>query len=423
MRRILFVSCNYAADYGPMVWGTYIRMRLLLQAAAHAAEAVDLLLFAHRDQLRSAQPLEIASSIKRHWGIDVTVHVAPRSRAAHGGSLATLRGLFDIRFQQDYGDAGGPEQAAAVSAVLTEETDLVVAHRLDAALAVVSGVAGRVPIAVNFDDIEHVARARRARRQKLSLNAVLQRVGVRAIRRAERGVLRVARSALVCSLDERAHLIALDVPAAVEVIPNAVPFPLRDDRMPTSGKTIMFIGSYTYEPNIDAAEELINAIFPLILEQVPDARLLIAGTRSELLPSARTVHPAVEVLGFVEDVREIYSRADVACCAIRAGGGTRIKIIEAAAWAIPTVSTTLGAEGIDLVDGSEIVLADSARAMADACIRLIGSSREATAMGDAARRKVARHYELRAVVEQLAATYRRTVAGAASPATVSTKQP
>lgn len=410
MRRILFVSCNYASDYGPMVWGTYIRMRMLLEAAARAADQVDLLLFAHRDQLRTAQPLEIAASLKQRWNVDVTVHLAARSRAAHGGALATLRSLVDVRYQQDYGDAGGVEQVRAVAAAMMPDTALVIAHRLDAALAVVAGVAGRVPIAVNFDDIEHVARARRANRSKPSIDTFLQRLGIGAIRRAERDVLKASQSALVCSREERAHLVALGVTTPISVIHNAVPFPSPVERRATTGKTIMFIGSYSYEPNVEAAEELINVIFPLILVRIPDARLLIAGTRSERLPSAGTTHPAVEILGFVEDVEEIYARADVACCAIRAGGGTRIKIIEAAAWSIPTVSTTLGAEGLDLVERSEIVLADSARDMADACVRLLEAPQEAEAMGAAARRKVASGYERGIVIEQLATSYRTTAA-------------
>ncbi len=393
-----------------MVWGTYIRMRLLLEAAARAADEVDLLLFVAPDFLASADPAGVAASLRKHWGIQVCVHLAGRSMLAHRGWRSTLRGLFDIRYQRYYGDGGGPEQALAVRSALRTDTALVVAHRLDATPAVVEGVAGRVPVAVNFDDVEHVARLRRVAREHSSVDRWLRRIEVSAIRRAELAVLNSIDSALVCSSGERDYLSTLGVTASIDVVNNAVSFPMAVDRLQRSGKTVMFIGSYGYAPNLEAATELMDVVFPMVLEAVPDAKLLIAGARSERLSIDPRRNPAVEVLGFIDDVAEIYGRADVACCAIRAGGGTRIKIIEAAAWGVPTVSTPLGAEGLDLVEGTEILLAESPRALADCCIRLLEAQADARAMGDAARAKIVRDYEHGVVVTRIADSYRSTMA-------------
>ena len=408
VRRILFVSCNYASDYGPMVWGTYLRMRMLLEGATRAAQAVDLLLFAAPDVLPSVDPTKIAASLKTHWGLDVAVYVEPRFTGAHRGSLATLRGLFDLRHHQDYGDAGGPEQARAVASALKPDTDLVIAHRLDASLAVVAGVAGSVPVAINFDDIEHVARSRRMARWAVSARTLLGSFEVGTLRRTELAVLRRSQCALVCSRGERDYLASLGVTTSIAVIHNAVAFPIAIRNVEPPGRTIMFIGSYGYEPNIEAAEELITKIFPRVASRVPGARLLIAGARSERLPSARQTDPAIEILGFIDDIAEIYSRASVACCAIRAGGGTRIKIIEAAAWQVPTVSTVLGAEGLDLDDGNEILIAESSAQLADACVRLLQDPALAAAIGAAACAKVARSYERDAVIDQIANRLRAT---------------
>ena len=389
-----------------MVWGTYIRMRMLVQAAARAAGAVDLLLFVAPDLLPRADPRAIAASIKAAWNVEVEVHLAQRSSAPHRGWSSTLRGLFDMRYQPEYGEAGGAEQARAVSAAIRPDTDLVVAHRLDAAMAVVDGTARRRPVAVNFDDIEHVAKARRVQREVPSLRKRLAAMQVGAIRRAEFGVIDAIDCALVCSQDEKTYLEGKGVHTRVDVIHNAVEFPPPTDRDEAAWRTVMYIGSYGYEPNIEAAEELITRIFPRVLARRPEARLLIAGARSERLPSAAKPPPSVEILGFVADVAEIYARAGVSCCAIRAGGGTRIKIIEAAAWSVPTVSTRLGAEGLGLVDGTEILYGETVEELADACVALIDAPERASAIGKAAEAKAARAYEHHAVVAVLAESYR-----------------
>ena len=406
LSRILFVSCNFASDYRPMVWGTYIRMRMLLEAASRAAEDVDLLLFVAPDLLPRADAVAIAGSIRDAWGIDVTVKLAPRSSVSHRGWSSTLRGLFDIRYQTEYGDAGGPLQAAAVSDMLLSDTVLVVAHRLDAAIAVVAGVGDRVPIAVNFDDVEHVAKARRLEREPRSLDYVRARVQLGAIRRAEYDVMRAARALLVCSMDEKIYLAQQGVTTRVDIVPNAVVFPPPTPRDDAALRTLMFIGSYGYEPNIEAAEQLITQVFPLVLARRPDARLLIAGARSERLPSATRSPPSVEFLGFVDDVATVYARAGVACCAIRAGGGTRIKIIEAAAWSIPTVSTPLGAEGLSFSNETEIVLAETTEQLAAGCVALLDEPERARAIGAAAHRRAAETYEHGSVVARLARTFR-----------------
>jgi len=109
----------------------------------------------------------------------------------------------------------------------------------------------------------------------------------------------------------------------------------------------------------------------------------------------------VEVTGVVPRLEPLYARTTVACAPIHAGGGTRLKILEAAAFGRPVVSTRLGAEGLDLRDGEEIVLRDDARGFAAACCRLMSEPAESRRVGEAARRRVAALYERTEVVSRL----------------------
>ncbi len=389
-----------------MVWGTYIRMRMLLRGAARVAEGVDVLLFVDGTHLRAADPHAIAHSLRTAWGVHADVSLALRSRAAHGGWRATLRGVADARWQRDYGDAGMPEQAAAVRRALRTDTDLVVAHRMDAAFAVVAGVEGRVPTVMNFDDIEHVAKRRRIARLPLSPRTLVARAELTGIERAEVATLRAVTRGIVCSDHEREHWRAIDVRTPIDVVPNGISFDTGPRAVTeSSSQTILFIGSYGYEPNIEAAEELIRAVFPRVRRRRPEARLVVAGAQAERLPAFGTERAGVTIVGFVEDVATLYREATVVCCPIRAGGGTRIKIVEAAAWRVPVVSTPLGAEGLGLRHCDEILLAESPEALADACVEVLQDRPRAQAIGEAAHRRLRATYDEPCAITAAAASF------------------
>jgi glycosyltransferase involved in cell wall biosynthesis len=157
------------------------------------------------------------------------------------------------------------------------------------------------------------------------------------------------------------------------------------------GPVACFIGTGVYPPNSEAVLWLVREIWPRIRQAVPDARLLIAGEDTELFV-ADGFGQGVESLGFVPDLAPVYDRARICVCPVRRGAGTRIKIIEAAMNGRPVVSTTVGAEGLSLVPGTEILLGDSPKDFARACIELLQEPDRAATMGQAARQRVeARH--------------------------------
>ena len=148
-------------------------------------------------------------------------------------------------------------------------------------------------------------------------------------------------------------------------IPNAVAVPNTYGRPERSlGRrevgtppTILFQGSLHYGPNIDAVDWLIDDVAPRLWEQLPGAQIRLVGTTS---PAVEKRHrpPAVVVAGRVPEIEPELARADVAVVPLRIGSGTRLKILESFAHRIPVVSTTIGADGLDVEDGVHLLLAD-----------------------------------------------------------------
>jgi Glycosyltransferase len=172
----------------------------------------------------------------------------------------------------------------------------------------------------------------------------------------------------------------------------------------------MFIGYYGYPPNADAAERLATRILPRIRAAMPEARALIVGKASNFLPSFGRGLPGVEYLGYVDDLAGLYARSRVVCCPLTNGGGTRVKLIEAASYARPMVSTRIGAEGLEFRDGAEIVLADDDEAIAAACLALLRDDARCAALGAAARQRMQACYAAPAVSERLSRILRETLA-------------
>lgn len=171
--------------------------------------------------------------------------------------------------------------------------------------------------------------------------------------------------------------------------------------MDPASKTLLFLATYAYAPNITAADFLIREVWPLVREACPEAQLVIAGNKPERIPDFASQPAGVEFTGFVNDLNALYRRVRIVCCPILSGGGTRLKILEAGAHGKAIVSTTVGAEGLELRDGREIVLRDGGPAFARACVELLRDLPRCERLGAAAREAVARGYDRRQIVARI----------------------
>lgn len=158
---------------------------------------------------------------------------------------------------------------------------------------------------------------------------------------------------------------------------------------PETSRKLVFTGSMDWLPNEDAMVWFLCHIFPAILEMEPDTTLTIVGRKpSPRIQQLVDANDAVTLTGWVEDVRPYVADSAVYIVPIRIGGGTRIKIYEALAMGKAMVSTTVGAEGLPIVDGQHLLRADSAVEFRDAVVTLLRDNELRRALGDAAYRYV-----------------------------------
>ena len=186
-------------------------------------------------------------------------------------------------------------------------------------------------------------------------------------RRHESRLSRRFDAVCVCSEPDRRLLIPSN---NLFVLPNGFDQPPGEpQRAPTVSPRLGFIGTFGYAPNVAGVQWFLDHVWPLILKQVPAARLRLSGSHSEK-QNWRT-QPNVDVLGFVTDAAAEMATWSLSIVPVFVGGGTRIKIAEAFSRKCPLVSTSLGAYGYDVASGRELLLADTPAAFAAGCLAIL----------------------------------------------------
>lgn len=166
-----------------------------------------------------------------------------------------------------------------------------------------------------------------------------------------------------------------------------------------------FIGSLDFRPNQEAAAWIIDELWPRVMERAPMARLSIAGSAPPEWLLRRARGSGIETLGYVDDADGFMRRMSVMIAPLLAGGGMRIKVLEAMALARPIVATTLGAGGIEAEHGRDIIIADDAPSFADALVHLLREPAAAARIGSAARATVGARYDSDAIGRALLTFY------------------
>lgn len=161
----------------------------------------------------------------------------------------------------------------------------------------------------------------------------------------------------------------------------------------TESGTVGFIGSLDFRPNQEAVMWIVNELWPRVTERVPEARLSIAGSGAPDWLRRHASGQNIEFLGRVDDAQAFLTRMSVVIAPLFAGGGMRIKVIEAMALARPIVATTLGAGGIDVQSDRDIIIADDVMAFADGVTQMLREPGTAARIGNAARDTVRERYD------------------------------
>jgi sugar transferase (PEP-CTERM/EpsH1 system associated) len=179
---------------------------------------------------------------------------------------------------------------------------------------------------------------------------------------------------------------------------------------------LVFTGSMDWLPNEDAIQFFLREIIPRVRQSVPDVTLTVVGRDPfpSLVEQSRR-DPSIVVTGRVEDVRPYMERAGAYVVPIRVGGGTRLKIYEAMAMGLPIVSTTVGAEGLPVSDGAELLIADAPAEFAASVVRVLTDDGFARSLGARAAETVRARHGWEAVAAEFAALCERARVEASAP--------
>ena len=394
--RVLMISPDAP---GPLDQGFRIRVHHLAVALAGSGYRVTLLAPAARPD--DTNELQLG-------GVEILSTPNAVSKDGEGPSARVRRGLELL--------AGRPSRTLAERVTaMRPGIDELLAERTYDAIQVelpefVDVVGGRdVPVVLDAHNIWSELTARRQAIDPRVVRRAVRAIGHRRQRAAEERAWRAADLCLATS-EREAGIISAAGAQRVVIVPNGVATqvirPVAGDpgaRAP-GRPTLVFVGLLGYSPNADAVTHLVRDILPLIHAQRPDVHLQAIGdgASAELL---RLAGPHVEFTGRVPDVRPFIAAADVVVVPLRLGSGTRLKILEALALGRPVVTTTIGAEGLDLVDGQHVLISDGPTAFAAAVDRFLGDDRLAAQIAERGRALVERSYDWSGIGSRLVEAY------------------
>ena len=234
-------------------------------------------------------------------------------------------------------------------------------------------IAANTPLICDWHNIESEIQRRYAQTSASPARRLYARRTAQLLKRAEREVLRLANAHTVCSERERQVLLEQVPEAHITVIPNGVDtafFAATSAVAEGLRQNVVFVGSMDYHANIDAAMFFAKAIWPGLRERRPDLRFFIVGSKPvpEVVELAN--QPGITVTGTVEDLRPHYRKAVMVVVPVRVASGTRLKVLEAMAAGVPVISTRLGAEGLAVTPGKDILIADTPAEIIDTAAAL-----------------------------------------------------
>jgi glycosyltransferase involved in cell wall biosynthesis len=322
----------------------------------------------------------------------IELHEVRPSRGARrlvAYATARLRGV-----PRDFARGVSPELAAAAKRLARDKHCARVIADGPIAAATLSTLARKRPVIYNAHNLES------GFRHELDADD-----GLRGLASFERNLLsRASESWMVSAPDmDAAHQLC---PAAnLRLVPNVIDVEaIEPVSTPTREQRVLFVANFFYEPNRNALRFLLQEVMPYVWEQLPQAQLsLVGGGLRDALDvehlDRAASDPRVEAAGFVANLKDAYGRARCAVVPLLQGGGTPLKLLEALAYGLPTVTTPRAGHALGLRDGVDCLFADGAHPFADALVTVLRDG--APQLGTSARRVAEERYSVQALVRIL----------------------
>jgi len=262
---------------------------------------------------------------------------------------------------------------------------------------------GPLPTVCSAHNVESMVWYRNQCIEKNPIKKLYIGLQARKMERFERQTL-PAFTRVISVSDRDRHIISTWVASDhIAVIPNGVDIDyFRRDCNPEVPKSLVFVGSLDWRPNIDCVLYFLDEIWPLVKSAVPESSFSIVGRNPHHSLRIRAERePSVNIYASVQDVRPFVNSATVCVVPLRIGSGSRLKILEAFAMEKAVVSTSIGAEGLEVEHGRHLLIADSPADFAGAVAKLLSDAERRRQLSVEGRELVERQYAWPALAAQL----------------------
>jgi len=203
------------------------------------------------------------------------------------------------------------------------------------------------------------------------IKALINRGQIEKMKQYEAKIYSLSDLVLVCSPIEKQILLKTCPGLKIEVVPNGVDLELYQSVSPLShSNRIIFIGSFDHYPNEEGVLWFVENVLPRIKKRIKNFHIYLIGRQPSRRIKELNKISSIKVLGYVKDIKSYLLESKVFIVPLFAGGGTRLKILEAMAARVPVISTSKGAEGLKVKDGRDIFIADNAEEFAQKLIQL-----------------------------------------------------
>ncbi|MGC1781706.1 MAG: glycosyltransferase family 4 protein [Acidobacteriaceae bacterium] len=271
------------------------------------------------------------------------------------------------------------------------------------------GATGGVPIVIMAHNIEATVWRRRAEHAPSIAERLYMKLQAAKMARFEKNSFALATRVVTVTEEERQTANAWGA-RATSLVSNGVDTEyLQLIPEATEPNSLLFLGSLDWQPNRDALQYLLREILPRIQTVKPDAKLRIVGRQpaTKLREQVGGMH-GVDWVGEVPDIRPWFAQAAAVLVPLRIGGGSRIKILESLSMAKAVVTTTIGAEGLDVVSGEHCLIADTPAEFAECVAHLLHHPERADELGRNGRNLVVRQYDWSRLAQNLEDAWRET---------------
>jgi glycosyltransferase involved in cell wall biosynthesis len=329
-------------------------------------------------------------------------------------SKGLLTGLPVVITRDDIGDMG-----ATLRRLVTEFTfDVIHADQLSMAwwgrMAARLATSHRPRTLLDEHNAIYLLTRRMAEVEPRFLHRSIMSREARAFARYEAAMCREFDAVLTVTEEDREHLLTLFRPDERERLAgkfSVVPICVDPEQvLPIAHvggdvPTVLHLGTMFWPPNVHGVLWFAREVLPMVHQHVPEARFVVVGKNPPPEVQALAIDPRVRVTGYIDDPTPYLEAAHAFIVPLHAGGGMRVKILDAWLWGLPVVSTSIGAEGIDVKDGENLLLADDARAFAQATVRLLTDPELNRQLRADCRAWVEDHYSWQAVYQKVDEVY------------------